>query len=431
MSDDDDQVEVLNDAPEQPAKNQLMRRGFDGIQLASEGPATQALVAKATADIQARWVMAMRRPRNIDDVRQQIMIECRRPGFAKGAIYKVPRGSTTIKGLSIRFAEVAMRCMGNLGCEANTIFDSDEERIIRVTATDFETNATWTRDITVKKTVERKDLKRGQRSIRDRINSYGDRIFIVEATDDDVATKEAALISKASRTAILRLVPGHIREEAMLLCEKTMSDTAAKDPAAEKNQILDAFAAINIMPSMIAEWLGHPIEQTNTAELVELRLLFGAIRGEGVTWAEAMEHAEEARVRAKVATQKAHAAAKDAAAKEAAAKGTAPATETAQPASNANAAPTSQTAPAAAGPKSGGRGAQSVKDKIIAKDAPPAEAKPAETKPAEKKAEEKKAETAAAADGPKEERNCFMCGVPILVPESAPGGQQCDACKAS
>src|ERR1051325_3623418 len=108
-SDDQGQEETT-----EPKTNQLMRREFAGIALASEGPATQALVAKATADIQARWVMALRRPRNLDDVRQDIIKECKRPGFAKVAIYSVPRAGTQIKGLSIRFAEVAMRCMGNL-----------------------------------------------------------------------------------------------------------------------------------------------------------------------------------------------------------------------------------------------------------------------------------------------------------------------------
>lgn len=415
------------DTDEAPKTNTLMRRGFDGVALAHENAASQALVAKATADIQARWVMAMRCPRDPAMVRQTLIRECRRPGFAKEAIYAVPRGGNTIRGLSIRFAEVAMRCMGNMSCEAQTLFDSDEERVIRVTATDFEANATWNRDITVKKTVERRQLKRGQRAIRSRINSYGDTVHIVEATDDEVATKEAAMISKAARTAILRMVPGHLQDEAFEVCEQIAKNEAAKDPDAERNALFDAFAGLNITPPQIAEWLGHPVEQSTPFELVELRKLYRGIHEGAIgSWSEAMDLAADARARAKKDA--------DAARKSPGPQGQASASQQA-PAP----APGKQSAPRT----SGGKGTQAAKDKIAgnakdaAKETPAKEAPaPKDEQPTEAKAEPAPpSDHAAPAPAPAtgnpddfEMRTCFLCSKEIEVHKEAPGGASCKSC---
>ena len=47
------------------------------------------------------------------------------------------------------------------------------------------------------------------------MNSYGDTVYLVEATEDDLLTKQAAHVSKVIRTAALRLLPSDILEEAM------------------------------------------------------------------------------------------------------------------------------------------------------------------------------------------------------------------------
>jgi hypothetical protein len=431
---------------EAPRANQMARRTFDGIQLAGENAATQALVAKATADIQARWVMAMRRPRDMDEVRQMIIKECRRKDFAQTAIYAVPRGGNTIRGLSIRFAEVAMRCMGNMSCEAQTIYDSDEERIVRVIATDFESNATWPRDITIKKTVEVKQLKKGQRAIRDRINSYGDRVYLVDATDDQVATKEAAMISKAARTAILRLIPGHIQDEAFDLCDELMKKKDAENPDAARNTLFDAFASLNVMPTQIAEWLGHPVDQATPAELAELRKLYGALREGETSWAEAMEGAEEARARArKAAADRAGpkaAAGVPAAPPAAAATAEAPRSSATPPAAAAPPPPKAQT------PAKGGKATAALKDQIKNdkpaehggerdhRAAPPAQPPKLEVvkpDPASLPMSHPDAEPPPESSPPPagmEERKCAGCGVAIDVEVGAPAGALCYSCRS-
>nr|NIU03565.1 hypothetical protein [Gammaproteobacteria bacterium]NIV50929.1 hypothetical protein [Gammaproteobacteria bacterium]NIX84839.1 hypothetical protein [Gammaproteobacteria bacterium] len=98
--------------------------------------ASTAVAAQAAASVQARYVMALQRPRNIDQVRVDLLKECKRPGFARVAMYHKPIGKG-VTGPSIRFAEAAMRCMGNLMPEVATLYDDHDKRILRVSVTDL------------------------------------------------------------------------------------------------------------------------------------------------------------------------------------------------------------------------------------------------------------------------------------------------------
>jgi len=273
------------------ADNQVVRQDFGGTSIATQNGVVEAMVAKSQAEVQAACIMAKRFPRNLDQVRQDLIAECKRPGFAAVAIYSLPRGDKKIEGLSIRFAEVAMRCMGNMEASSETVYDDDRVRCIRVRVIDFERNSTWKTDITVNKTVERKQLKRGQTPLGERTNSYGDRVFIVEASDDDVRTKQNAEISKASRTGILRIIPGHLQDEAKKLCKEVSRNADAADPAAARNKLFDAFANIGVKPAALAEWLGHSTDTLSPAELDDLRGLYAAIRDGETSWADALKEA--------------------------------------------------------------------------------------------------------------------------------------------
>ena len=277
---------------QRPEAHQLVRRDFGGSQIERGNQATAALVAKAKAEIEARYTMAMHRPRRVDQVRQNILQECRRPGFAKAAIYRKPIGDG-VEGLSIRFAEAAARHFGNMAMEVVQIYDDEDTRIMRVSATDLETNVTWPQDVTVAKTVERRHLKKGQQCIAQRTNSFGDLIFIVGATDDDLLNKQGALVSKALRTCILRIIPGNIQDEAYDICNEILKDAAAKDPDAARNSMCDSFAELNIMPAMLEEWLGHGLAIATPTEIEHLRRTYVAIRDGEATWPEVLAARQE------------------------------------------------------------------------------------------------------------------------------------------
>jgi hypothetical protein len=278
----------------QAAAGMVTRREFGGLQTEQRAEtASTALAARARAQVEARFVMARQFPRDLMLAREKLMADCRRPSFADAAIYDKPVGKDGIQGPSIRLAEAAARALGNIHSESITVYDDAWKRIITVVATDLEANVSYDGTITVEKTVERRQLRKGQDAVNQRVNSYGDPVFVVQATDDEILNKQNALVSKALRTQLLRLVPGDLLDEAMGTCRDTMKNREAADPAAGKKRMCDAFAELGVTVQQLTEFLGHGVAETTVEELVRMRALFAAIRENETTWAAALEHQKE------------------------------------------------------------------------------------------------------------------------------------------
>lgn len=249
-----------------------------------------AAAAQSRAMVEARFLVALRRPRDIDDFRARLLKDCQRPKFAEVAIYKLPRGGKTIEGPSIRFIEAAVRAWGNVDSTTHVIYEDEEKMILRAVVTDLETNATYSSEHRIAKTVERRQKPKNEASIvGQRINSYGDPVFIVPATDDELMQKINAIASRAIRTNGLRLIPGDIVEEAVDEIQATLAKKDAQDPDAARKKIADAFAQLNIKPSDLREYLGHPLDQCSPAQLADLRAVYAAIRDGQTTWRELVD----------------------------------------------------------------------------------------------------------------------------------------------
>lgn len=256
--------------------------------------ASTAIAAQAKAMVESRYLMAMRNPRNWDQVRLDLLSECKRPAFAnnKSAYYKKPIGQG-VEGLGIRFVEVALRCMKNVLIETNMIFEDDQKEIHRVSVTDLESNVTYPLDVKVTKTVERSKPSDDGSYISMRKNSYGKVTYTVPAQDDDLLNKRGAMISKAVRTLGLRIIPGDLCDEAEEIIKKIRLNNAAQDPGAERKRIVDAFADIGVKAVDLVAYLGHPIEQCSPAQLVDLRGIYGAIKDGEATWKTVMDNKAE------------------------------------------------------------------------------------------------------------------------------------------
>lgn len=275
-----------------PQDATMAKQGFgeSQIQLAGE-TAASAVEAHARAAVQSRYIMAMQRPRNMDQVRQDLLKECLRPGFAEAAIYELPFGDR-ITGPSIRFAEAALRCMKNIYVENPAIYDDAKKRILKVSVTDLEANLYYSKDITIDKTVERNSVRQGQTVLSTRQGSSGRTVYVVTASDDELIKKENAQISKAIRTMGLRLIPGDLLDECMALLWKTRASETATDPDASKKSVLDGFFKLNVTPQMIERYLGHEVATMSPAEIDSLRGLWAAIRDGDITWATVMDRRE-------------------------------------------------------------------------------------------------------------------------------------------
>jgi len=256
--------------------------------------ASTAIAAQAKAMIESRYIMAMRNPRNMDQVRLDLLKECKRPAFAnnKSAYYKKPIGQG-VEGLGIRFVELALRCMKNVLIETTMIFEDDQKEIHRVSVTDLESNVTYPLDVKVTKTVERSKPNDDGTFVSQRKNSYGNVTYTVQAQDDELLNKRGAMISKAVRTLGLRIIPGDLCDEAEEIIKRIRLDNAAQDPCAERKRVVDAFAEIGVKATDLTAYLGHSLEQCSPAQLVDLRGIYGAIKDGEATWKTVMDNKAE------------------------------------------------------------------------------------------------------------------------------------------
>ena len=263
-----------------------------GEMIPTNETSASAVAAQARAMVHSRYEMALRRPRNWDQVRQDIVRECNRPSFAhnKSAYYRKPIGNG-VEGLGIRFVEVALRCMTNVLVETTMVFEDVTKEVHRVSVTDLESNLTYPLDVRVSKTVERSKPMDDGTYVSVRTNSQGKPVYTVQATDDDLLNKRAALISKAVRTLGLRVIPGDLQDEAEEIIKRVRHDKAAQDPESERKRIADAFAEIGVKAAQLAEYLGHDLSTCSPTELVDLRGIYGAIKDGESSWKSVMENA--------------------------------------------------------------------------------------------------------------------------------------------
>lgn len=275
---------------EQQTTQLVKSDGFSAIETRQNAEtAAIAMSAKVRAGIEAACVMAERHPRNWLTTRAKLLDECKRPGFCDSAIYSLPRGGATITGFSIRFAEAALRYMTNMSAGSEVVYEDDEKQLVTVTVRDYESNTSIEVSINVPKRVEKKKLKSGERPLSSRVNSYGDTVYLLPATDDEIAMKHNSLVSKAIRNAVLRMLPGDIADECESAIAKTKNSRDAKDPMAETKRVVDAFAEIRVMPESLEEYVGHSLETLSPKELDELRGVRLAIRDGIISWVEALE----------------------------------------------------------------------------------------------------------------------------------------------
>lgn len=264
--------------------------------IATGETASVAVAAREKAAVEARYLVAMGRPRNPDLARTRLMKRCEVPRFAEMAEYSKPvGGGKKATGGSIRLMEEIARQWGNIDVQSTVVFDDSERRIIRVTATDLESNYPASLDVILEKTVERRTPRLGDEILGQRVNSQGTLVYRIIADEDAFLVKQGANVAKARREMIRAIVPGDLVEEALEKCLATRRSEVKRDPSQARKRIADSFYQIGVMPNSLCDYLGKPsLEAVTEAELEVLRAIFTAIRDGETTWREVeAETAEE------------------------------------------------------------------------------------------------------------------------------------------
>ena len=264
---------------------EMIHQTQKGYAMAAADPSAVAAAETARAVIESAYVMAFRKPRNEDAARVAILNSFRRHDLAEEAIYSKPVGGSKIQGPSIRCAETCLQKWGNVRTVTQILYEDDNVRRINVSTTDLETNTTFGKDISIRKTVERRN-KEDREVIGERKNTKGDTVYIVKATEDELANKEGSAISKVIRNEGLRLIPSDIVKEAVKVARQTLASKDSVDPAKAKRDVIDAFARVGVNPQDIEKYIGHPLAQLVPAELQELREIYASLKDGEMKWSD-------------------------------------------------------------------------------------------------------------------------------------------------
>lgn len=261
--------------------------------------APTAAAAAAKAEVEARIQAAWRRPRDIDLFREGILKDCRRPGFAEVALYRKPVGrkknaetgrweEAVVTDFSVRFIESALQHFMNVHITKRIDYEDGDTMALTVGVSDVERNISYSSQATLDKLVERKEVKAGRKTRGMRENSYGDVVYLIEATKDEMRNVSGAEYSKLLRDQGKRLLPRDILDECREQIDRTVADANAKDPDSAKKKVLDRFAALGVSATMLKEYLGRPVETLTPKDITELAALYAGLKDGEYSWKEVM-----------------------------------------------------------------------------------------------------------------------------------------------
>lgn len=217
---------------------------------------------KVAQEVQAMLIIAQSYPRDQARSYMRIMESCKRLSLAEKSMYSYPRGGTTVTGPSIRLAEVLAQNWGNLKMGVREIERGDGYSLAESFCWDLEMNVYQTKEFEVPHEIS---TKQGKKIITDSRDIY-----------ELVANNG----SRRLRACILGIIPADITESAVQQCKATLEKGSGEPLVDRIKKMLMNFAEyeIGVSHEMIEERLGHKMDLTTTAEIVELWGIYTAIR---------------------------------------------------------------------------------------------------------------------------------------------------------
>jgi len=211
------------------------------------------------AEIQAALVIAKKFQRNEMESMDRILRACTRPSLAEGALYSYARGGSAITGPSIRLAEVAAQCWGNIQFGIRELEQRNGESTMQAYAWDLETNTKQEKKFQVSHI---RHTKKGRYSLDDPRDIY-------ELTANQGARR--------LRACILGIIPGDVIEAAVQQCEQTLKASADTSPEAIK-KILIAFEKFKVNKAQIEQRIQCRIEAIRPAQVIQLKKIYASLR---------------------------------------------------------------------------------------------------------------------------------------------------------
>jgi hypothetical protein len=242
--------------------------------------ATAIEFSRAAQEVIASIKAAKADPRATISAHRRIVESCKRYSLAEQAMYAYPRGGETVRGASIRLAEVLAQNWGNIDSGIVELERQPGASVLMAYCTDLEANYKKRIVFTV---PHMRDTKKG---------------LIPLKTDRDIYENNANMGARRLRNCILAIIPGDVVESAVQQCYKTLEQGDGSKPLVQRlRELADAFEKIGVPQSLLEERLGHPLDKSIPAEIADLRTVYISLRdgvSEKADWFESVAQAAKA-----------------------------------------------------------------------------------------------------------------------------------------
>jgi hypothetical protein len=213
------------------------------------------VAAREQQRIQAQVVMAKKFPRSEPLAREKINRACERVDLAEQAEYTYERGNETVKGPTIRLAEVLAQNWGNLEFGTRELERSEGSSSMESYCWDIENNVYRSSTFDV---PHERHTRQGVKNLTDPRDIY------------EMNTNNAA---RRLRGCILQVIPGDVVEMAVEKCRQTLRAAIGAD----KDKILkrargavDNFAKYSVTQAMLEKKLGKTLEEWDAKDIQTL-----------------------------------------------------------------------------------------------------------------------------------------------------------------
>lgn len=220
--------------------------------------------SRALSEIKGKIFLAKQFPRDEEGALSKILKECKQKRVAENAVYEYSRGTSAVRGASIRLAEVVARHWGNIDCGVVEVEQRSGESTMKAYAWDLESNY---RDEKIFSVKHVRSTKKGDYAVTDPRDIY-------ELTANNAARRK--------RACILAVIPGYVFDAALEECEKTLEGAQEKQGTIEERRD-KMFAAFKVLkPDATKEQIGAVVnkefDKISAKDLVKLGNLYNAIK---------------------------------------------------------------------------------------------------------------------------------------------------------
>lgn len=225
----------------------------------------EAEKARAVQEVQASIVSAKKFPRDEMTSESKMIVSCKRYSMAEQAIYAYPRGGETVRGASIRLAEMMAAAWGNLEYGFKELEQNQGYSVVESFCHDLETNVKVKRVVTVNHKIK------------------SGKIFKDLIDPRDVYEVVANNAQRRVRACILEIIPGDIVDKMVTACNETMKKGEKSEPHIDRiKRMVLAFQSIGVSKDMIETRVKHKVDLITPEEIAELTQIYNSLK-DGMT----------------------------------------------------------------------------------------------------------------------------------------------------